>query len=86
MCAASPAGKPHVPSPVAAFTARVCVCVWGGAFRKAFGKLCKLGLPFRNPEVIPEWDERGQGSLGRAKAQGVTMAGAEKGGEGEVKS
>lgn len=47
----SPTGNPHVPSPVAAFTAR-------GALLKALGKLCELGLPFRNPEVNPKWDER----------------------------
>lgn len=53
-----------MPGPWAAFTELGC---WG---RGAFGKQCKLGLPFRSPEVIPEWDERGEGSLGRAKAPG----------------
>lgn len=68
-----------MPSPVSAFTAR-------GTLLKTLGKLCELGLPFRNPEVIPEWDERREGSLVRAEAQGVTMAGGERGGQREVKS
>lgn len=44
-----------------------------------------MRLPFRNPEVIPEWEKR-EGNPGRAEDQGVTMPRAEKGGKREVKS